>query len=645
MGKHKNQKENNRKNKKMIAANESFSSIYQEDALPVKLNGKYRMVSCLKYSEEKKVYLIQQLESEQLYILKCRQGNQAELLEREYDMLCQLRGYHVPEAFQCFTEQKTTYLIREYVIGKTIEEKVEKQGVYEKTSAIRALLSVCEIVGRMHSLNPPIVHRDIKPQNILERDNGEFCLIDLDTAREYKMDGMYDTIYVGTRITAAPEQFGYSQTSVRSDIYSLGVLFLYMLTGGYTTRCREWQELPREYRSVINKCLAFDPKNRYRSVSSLMGELKCLLRTSRRRCTLAFQLAVIWICIGVAAGIGIHMYTEYRYEHETYHFANEQVEEAVRASLGIEEGVPIQESDLAQVTTLILCGNQVFTSWEEHQEYHDTYWSEFGNSVRQIETRELSDLDHMTNLSSLVLDNQGIYDLSFLNGHELNRLSICKNQLSNLDGIEACPHIRTLIVKDNPITDAEALEELDDILTLGISSTHLQSLDSISNKHISSLDASDNPPMDYGFLDTLPNLENLLIGKADKATISKINQRTNLRILGLYESDLESLDEIKNLTNLENLDITASKACRDISGIGHYPYLDYFCISHTNIEDISGIRELSELEYIDLTNAPVSDVTPIKDCPRLRYVFIDSGKEGLIERLGLPENVEIIVNE
>lgn len=644
MGRKKKKKEQG--HTRLLSADAALKQFYQEDSLPERLAEDYQIVSCLKYSEEKQVYLLRNKKSQQLFILKCRHGAHADFLKREYDLLCQMQGGQVPNAFDYFYKNRTAYLVREYIKGHTIEELIEKKGVYEKKQAVQAMLTVCEIIRQMHKADPPIVHRDIKPQNIMKREDGTYCLIDLDTAREYKMDGVYDTIYVGTRITAAPEQFGYSQTSVRSDIYGLGVLFLYMLTGGYTTRCREWQELPKEYRRVIDRCLAFDPKNRYASVSSLMSELTCLLHTSRRRRTLAAQLAGVLLCAGIVIGTGLYMYSRYQYEHENYQFANAQIEEAVRRSLELEDGVPVHESDLEQVTTLILCGDQVFTSWEAHQEYHDTYWSEFGNSPRQTVTQDLSDLKKLPNLKTLVLDNQGLYDLSVLRGHDaLSRLSIQKNQLETLEGIEACPHLRTLTVIDNPITEAEALDPLEELQVLRISTTHIHSLDVLRGKPITYLDTTDNPPIDYDFLDDLESLERLMIGKADSETITKIDHRSNLRMVGLFESDLEDLHAIKDLTKLDNLDITASEKCRDITGIRNYPYLNYLCISYTSVEDISEIRNLSELEIIDITNAPVQDLSPLEDCENLRMIFLDSGKEAAVRGLNLREDIEIIVNE
>jgi len=298
------------------------------------------------------------------------------------------------------------------------------------------------------------------------------------------------------------------------------------------------------------------------------------------------------------------------------------------------------------VTTLILCGDQVFTSWEAHQEYHDTYWSEFGNTPRQTVTQDLSDLKKLSNLKTLVLDNQGLYDLSVLRGHDaLSRLSIQKNQLETLEGIEACPHLRTLTVIDNPITEAEALDPLEELQVLRISTTHIHSLDVLRGKPITYLDTTDNPPIDYDFLDDLEYLERLMIGKADSETIAKIDHRSNLRMVGLFESDLEDLHAIKDLTKLDNLDITASEKCRDITGIRNYPYLNYLCISYTSVEDISEIRNLSELEIIDITNAPVQDLSPLEDCENLRMIFLDSGKEAAVRGLNLREDIEIIVNE
>ena len=87
-------------------------------------------------------------------------------------------------------------------------------------------MQICKALGILH--NSGIVHRDIKPENILVRGT-EAVLIDFDAARLVKPEHRTDTQIMGTTGYAAPEQFGFSQTDARADIYSLGIVFNEML--------------------------------------------------------------------------------------------------------------------------------------------------------------------------------------------------------------------------------------------------------------------------------------------------------------------------------------------------------------------------------------------------------------------------------
>ena len=116
---------------------------------------------------------------------------------------------------------------------------------------------------------PPVIHRDIKPQNIILSDDGLATLIDFGISRYYDKNARSDTVCFGTQEFAPPEQYGFSQTDCRADIFSLGVLLGWMLTG----RTSDFVIPDRRLARIVKKCTAFSPKDRYSSVAAVRRAL------------------------------------------------------------------------------------------------------------------------------------------------------------------------------------------------------------------------------------------------------------------------------------------------------------------------------------------------------------------------------------
>ena len=284
-------------NEKSKNIREEFDGMYQEDSLPEKLAKDYRIFSCLKHTETKKVYILEEKSSGEKYILKCRLKEEEGLLQQEYETLASIEEDFAPKAVSFFVEEDTAYLLREYIAGETLEQRIGKVGVYDPNQAIDTMISVCNIVQRMHKHEPILVHRDIKPENILVTEDGKYMFIDMDTVREYKEESSHDTVFMGSWGVAAPEQFGFGQSDPRTDIYSLGVLFLFLSTGTYKMESAEWKEIPKPIQETIQKCMEFDAKNRYPSVDALCLELNSLKRFSKRRKTLFLQTGIAFVGI------------------------------------------------------------------------------------------------------------------------------------------------------------------------------------------------------------------------------------------------------------------------------------------------------------------------------------------------------------
>ena len=139
-----------------------------------------------------------------------------------------------PESF--FRDNGTDYLLRTYLPGETLTHYRDREGTCPEAVCVSLGRQICRLLETLHTQQPPIIHRDIKPENILLLPDGRVGLIDFGIARQYKSGQDTDTRRMGTRSTAAPEQYGFAQTDHRTDLYALGMTLIWLSTGTYERR-------------------------------------------------------------------------------------------------------------------------------------------------------------------------------------------------------------------------------------------------------------------------------------------------------------------------------------------------------------------------------------------------------------------------
>ena len=206
----------------------------------------------------------------------------------------------------------------EFINGTTLEWNVERQ-LYDTETAKAIICQVCDGLTALHSNG--IIHRDVKPSNVMIDQTGTVKIIDYDITRITNNGKNRDTTIMGTEGYAPPEQFGFSQTNAKSDVYSCGVLLNYLLTG----------HLPNEYlyqgevTEVILECIEIDRGKRFDSAEELklvlLGKKRSKLRPKRglpgyrggaALKVLTTILIVIWIFLVSVCARGL--YTNY-FEH------------------------------------------------------------------------------------------------------------------------------------------------------------------------------------------------------------------------------------------------------------------------------------------------------------------------------------------
>ncbi|MDF2487075.1 MAG: hypothetical protein K0R46_3243, partial [Herbinix sp.] len=206
--------------------------------LPLEITDKYDVKACLKKTENKQVYIIYRKSDGMKCILKCTGIESRENLVEEYGLHHSLLHTGLVPAVEFIKKSDCGYFIREYIEGNTIAELVEmtKDGKLSDGELVDITLQLCRILKYLHSQKPPVIHRDIKPDNIIYTKQKTCKLIDFGISRRYSYEQEKDTKVLGTEYSAPPEQFGYKQTDARSDIYSIGVLMFFMATGSLDIR-------------------------------------------------------------------------------------------------------------------------------------------------------------------------------------------------------------------------------------------------------------------------------------------------------------------------------------------------------------------------------------------------------------------------
>ena len=174
------------------------------------------------------------------------------------------------------------YIIEDYIEGETLSTILENNGAQPQELVIEWAMQICEALEYLHTRKPPIIYRDMKPANVMLKPDGNIKVIDFGIAREYKDQSLADTVSLGTKGYAAPEQFGgKGQTDARTDVYCLGVTLYHLLTGQNPCEppyeiypIRHWNpQLSAGLEAIIQKCTQLNPDDRYQSCAELLYAL------------------------------------------------------------------------------------------------------------------------------------------------------------------------------------------------------------------------------------------------------------------------------------------------------------------------------------------------------------------------------------
>lgn len=222
-------------------------------------------------SDKSEVFLVQHRETGRFYIKK-----HLSIYDRElYTSLKDMNIPGIPRIYHIAEDGNRLIVIEEYINGTPLSSFISEHGPFSACDAADIISNLCDILSVLHSCTPPIIHRDIKTSNIIISSDMQVTLIDFNASKKFDSGKNYDTCLMGTAEYAAPEQFGFSQSDARTDIYALGILLNILITGCFPKDVLCSGSAAR----VVTKCTQMDPARRYSSVLQLKSALRYISDT------------------------------------------------------------------------------------------------------------------------------------------------------------------------------------------------------------------------------------------------------------------------------------------------------------------------------------------------------------------------------
>lgn len=601
------------------------------DYLPEDMQEHWTVYECLKESEDSSTFLVKETVTGILCVLKWGRNRQAEFLRNEMEIMEKMADRKlsgIPKAYRIFEENGEVYLVREYIEGMSLAQMVLQKGGISEAEICRISRKICQTAEQFQNPDEPMIHRDIKPENIVVTPGGEVVFIDFGTMRSYKKDGSRDTFVVGTRGTAAPEQYGYTQTDQRTDVYAIGQTMLYMVSESYEMNQLSECAVSRRMKKIIEKACSFEPDKRYGDAAQLRRAVeKCQANNRKKvykKAGAVFGLIAAGYILAIFSPDGTVIENK-RIETAEQSAAEEQIqaeiifreeliEEAVRKELGLSKTDKITASMLENVRKLRIVGKEILDD-------EDTFWGEgrhvdgkdssFG-SVRGNIT-DLSDLAQMVNLEELALCNQKIEDISGLKELPLKKLYLSKNMITDFSVLLNLIDMDTLCIMENPAENLSVIGECTGILRLNIQGMNLTDIDFLKNLSLDYLDMSNMEVENNIFepLTEMKKLDTLCMCDVNEAAAETLSQMSTLKALFMWGDStiLENLKPLKGMTQLETLAFTTQIS--SLEGIEQFPSLNFLSVSFSLVKDLSPVTGAKNLQVIDISNADIKNFEPL----------------------------------
>jgi serine/threonine protein kinase len=255
------------------------------------LGTRYRVVRLLGGGGMKEVYLAEDLRlgnrlcavAEMIDSFRGQARAEAiQAFEREARILAALSNEHLPPVYDFFSDSNRHYLVMEFLPGQTLESKIQQMGRLPFGDVISVGLQIAETLEYLHSQNPPVIYRDLKPSNLILSDDGRVKVVDFGIAWIFQPAATATKI--GTQGYAPPEQYR-GKADQRADIYALAATMHYALTGrdpaneppfSFPQLTALRPETPTQLSQLIEEGLEYQADRRVQSASAFKNRLAAL---------------------------------------------------------------------------------------------------------------------------------------------------------------------------------------------------------------------------------------------------------------------------------------------------------------------------------------------------------------------------------
>jgi len=199
---------------------------------------------------------------------------------REIEIMKKLDHPSLPRIVDIIDRKDALCIVMDYIEGESLHQILKTRGVPSQETVVSWMLDICDTLSYLHSFDPPIIYRDMKPANVMLTRDQRIKVIDFGIAKDYK-EGYEDTQPLGTRGYASPEHFS-KHTDVRSDVYTVGTTMYQLLTGKdpsqppyYMKPLREIDpDLSSGLEKIILKATEKDPDARYQTMTELASAIE-----------------------------------------------------------------------------------------------------------------------------------------------------------------------------------------------------------------------------------------------------------------------------------------------------------------------------------------------------------------------------------
>lgn len=251
---------------------------------------KYHVLECLHQTETNTVYLTEHESLKTKRIIK-QMKKQENFQILEIEILKKFSHSNIPKIIDVAEDSEYIFLIREYAEGKNLEEWLSEKEAFDEKELLNIAEQLADVLHYLHKgFEYPIIYRDLKPENIILDEQGRLYLIDFGIARCAVPQRQKDTLFLGTKAYAAPEQFGVFRSDEKSDIYAYGMTLYYLISRHKLTsppykrlEPEKWQgNYSRELIDIVYACGDPHREKRPDSFSEIREQLKKLREEEKK---------------------------------------------------------------------------------------------------------------------------------------------------------------------------------------------------------------------------------------------------------------------------------------------------------------------------------------------------------------------------